>query len=1066
METDEAEHSVNHSEWTAVQLPFIPYRDSASFKNPAPFIPRTYNAFLYYPEGRVIGGSHFGFSSNINVKLFWLSEARFGFSLCFPRSRDKANPLFYDLSTKKETKAHQINFIFRPDTFDLRHRGFTDDEFNRYPNLTTAVDGNDFLVVDITLKDGSEVEVEGFRSPYIGIDPTTSRIVNKDIPIQGFKSIPAIMAQRSFTLVVNSRSYVIPLFGFGGVTRPPISPYKTGPWDKKVFDDIIPANRGPQLPAKYKFNSLEGLVVTLGQSVVQDNYDIDCKAAKIAETKFPVAFIRAGHKDNGTIIIAAYIRIDPHFKAAHQPAWSRLVVPNDSVKVLIFDRDDEPCKIPGILASEATGKPKSITAMIMEDASLIPGHTKQGNFFFKFTLHRHQMKGDIRVFSSCQQAERAAHWPDSASHLVAEDGMEVYREPDIDDDFDGGYSLPPVDSRTYHLLRLRQSWFRDLMVGNGFAKTCRWPPVDEIPEYDGFDPSMTQFIQAVDSLGIHRYNKGPLPVYGVNYTTDIDDHLLDTIINRLFPRDQKRYRNYMSSVPMGLAVISGFAGSGKTETMALTVALLIFNPDIGRVYGSGPTNIAIDNLAERTCRVIGDIVSTYNSTKPSYAEPICRKIIIRGHELEREIRVFFRILYTHSIKNIWSVEDVGFKTQDFEALHPDDDVALHRLHEQWQSQPGLSRLLSLAQDEMTTEEYKSGKTVDSDIIRKLMQQILDLAHMVCTTPHISDDSPYKEWNGLKANAVAFDEAGALSRPDALLVWGNDFRPCVLAGDDRQLLPIVMTINDRDPKDSKRYLNRFGPDGQVSLLEFLKYTGWPVYSLEVQHRIVRGGFILALRNVYQDLADRFEYGETCAVKYHPIGEKVERYLNREYNIPLALDKDGNLEEIRPVFVHCRGTVCEFSKSKSLTNHGQISIMVSILEKMVTELELNTDDIVVIAPYRFLKKHTQEALDEHPTLYGITVDTADTFQGREAPIAIFLMGVTSQSGPGFVAHKNRLNVGVTRHQDQLIIIGDLSVLSTRSRYSDKTLAGMIKDLRDWKRVINVNWSGESDGIRVTK
>jgi superfamily I DNA and/or RNA helicase len=39
-----------------------------------------------------------------------------------------------------------------------------------------------------------------------------------------------------------------------------------------------------------------------------------------------------------------------------------------------------------------------------------------------------------------------------------------------------------------------------------------------------------------------------------------------------------------------------------------------------------------------------------------------------------------------------------------------------------------------------------------------------------------------------------DEAGAMSKADAILVWGAECRPCAMAGDEKQLPPAVMLLS--------------------------------------------------------------------------------------------------------------------------------------------------------------------------------------------------------------------------------------------------------------------------------
>jgi hypothetical protein len=98
--------------------------------------------------------------------------------------------------------------------------------------------------------------------------------------------------------------------------------------------------------------------------------------------------------------------------------------------------------------------------------------------------------------------------------------------------------------------------------------------------------------------------------------------------------------------------------------------------------------------------------------------------------------------------------------------------------------------------------------------------------------------------------------------------GPGLRPCVLGGDPRQLRPFV-GISEMVRPDGT-VMNPFLDLARVSILEWLKRTGWPVLLLARQHRIVSGGFDMAKKVIYGDIPDdQFSYGDrTCLDFDHP------------------------------------------------------------------------------------------------------------------------------------------------------------------------------------------------------
>lgn len=130
--------------------------------------------------------------------------------------------------------------------------------------------------------------------------------------------------------------------------------------------------------------------------------------------------------------------------------------------------------------------------------------------------------------------------------------------------------------------------------------------------------------------------------------------------------------------------------------------------------------------------------------------------------------------------------------------------------------------------------------------------------------------------------------------------GNTLLPCILGGDDKQLLPAVMTVGDKDKDD--KYLNRHPADGRFSALAFYKANSWPIYRLQSQFRMARGMFDLCHEMFYSE--DPFTYAATCdpSLASHADGAKLEEFLQQQFP-SLSPPAPGTME---PVFVHCKGS----------------------------------------------------------------------------------------------------------------------------------------------------------------
>lgn len=63
----------------------------------------------------------------------------------------------------------------------------------------------------------------------------------------------------------------------------------------------------------------------------------------------------------------------------------------------------------------------------------------------------------------------------------------------------------------------------------------------------------------------------------------------------------------------------------------------------------------------------------------------------------------------------------------------------------------------------------------------------------------------------------------MHRGDLYCVWGNCLLPCLVAGDEKQLAPTIMT-SSREKDASGNLRNRHVADGKNSPLQFFKATG--------------------------------------------------------------------------------------------------------------------------------------------------------------------------------------------------------------------------------------------------
>ncbi|KAJ4113303.1 hypothetical protein NW768_011586, partial [Fusarium equiseti] len=165
---------------------------------------------------------------------------------------------------------------------------------------------------------------------------------------------------------------------------------------------------------------------------------------------------------------------------------------------------------------------------------------------------------------------------------------------------------------------------------------------------------------------------------------------------------------------------------------------------------------------------------------------------------------------------------------------------------------------------------------------------------------MSTSQPYKHFNSWSARAVLFDEAAAMHRADGLLVYGNSMRPAVLIGDEKQLPPVLMTMNAK--REDGTAVNRFGSDAKISWLSWMLHLNIPAFHLYTQHRMARGMFDMALEVTYNQLKNHFAYGSSCDLSNFPFANAIPNLFNAKRNLGLPENT------MSPTFVDCQDCPC--------------------------------------------------------------------------------------------------------------------------------------------------------------
>jgi hypothetical protein len=216
---------------------------------------------------------------------------------------------------------------------------------------------------------------------------------------------------------------------------------------------------------------------------------------------------------------------------------------------------------------------------------------------------------------------------------------------------------------------------------------------------------------------------------------------------------------------------------------------------VGPVYATAPTCADADDLARRLDRMSRMAVLLANEPGRSPGQVWChRKLIIRGYPFKDEYKAFMNLLKNpragdtarpyrafsvqsdwkfHRSLSYWLLLALGSPAPGRE-LNEDDAPYLSALRSEFDRLTSvnaldyhypLRRLVEVARGDISWAAYATGFVVKQRHIEPLFNQMMGAAHVVCTTPTLSCQGSFAEWNSKIAKAIVVHDAGHMSRPD-------------------------------------------------------------------------------------------------------------------------------------------------------------------------------------------------------------------------------------------------------------------------------------------------------------
>ncbi|KAH6695095.1 hypothetical protein F5X68DRAFT_257833 [Plectosphaerella plurivora] len=869
--------------------------------------------------------------------------------------------------------------------------------------------------VTIRLHQGARCEIRHWGIPYRNIsDPTLDAIVNNDAPFhRGLSLLDIFLRGTKFKFAALLTHNTLQT-RIKSLPPPFMHPYGTRhEWNLDTYRNLTKRTAGPEeLKLLHQYDSMDDFLAIATQFNVRNVLRVHHAAAEIAMFDWPAYFVGVYEEAQSACIIVSTAKTQ---HGTSHPLWRRLIKTTDFKLVVHPHRD--PAEEERIKDLELYQR--KIMVEYANDLRILRHHN----------IEDHELLLQVELPSS----EDRPAWLQPRvfdSRTTAYQQLRAKGRVDALQAFADG-AQPCGISTTMPGITVgdQQALHRGLLQGIGFAEWMTTPPT----------PSNI----VGENVGLQRPAYRQLP--SIDFTATEDTKYLACVLAGLLPNDRHRFKRYLSDRPLGLGLITGGAGFGKTELVA--VAALIMQAKLGPILCVAP-DVAVNAFAERIDRISARATDLRNQNP---GEGVRQKLVVHG-SMDMEVRAFMAILQkpqdgSHLTPGAaWALESAwhlklsvtywllvvfGFDHPEVEELSDIHPKALHDIRIDVRSRGDLVAIRAWAAQKPERAELPLGSSLDT--LRELMRRVVDAADekMAC--------------------GLAVDDASKMSRTDLLGAWGNRLAPCFLAGDTKQVSPVIAGTGRGT---NGLYTSRRTGDGQISLLELFEFSGMPVYRTNVQLRAAEGLYLIPAKTFYPEMKS-FTYVPDCtpALPKFKLGQVSENFIAAWYHdVPSV--KRPPPRRLSPLFINCMDSLVEHDpRTGQNRSKDQVRMALDFARDFIKSSDVTADKITFLAHHAAnvdlidTLKSTEYA--QHLANSG-PASTVDAYQGRDNGFVIVVMGTNGAVGPGFTADPFRLNTMMSRAKSGLVIVGDFSVLKDL----DINRSGKLE----------IEWDGETVRINV--
>ncbi|KAI9599086.1 P-loop containing nucleoside triphosphate hydrolase protein [Syncephalis fuscata] len=433
-----------------------------------------------------------------------------------------------------------------------------------------------------------------------------------------------------------------------------------------------------------------------------------------------------------------------------------------------------------------------------------------------------------------------------------------------------------------------------------------------------------------------------------------------------------------------LALVHGPPGTGKTYTLTEIIRQFVMRKK--RVLVCGPSNISVDNLAER---LAPHGIPMIRLGHPARALPS-----IVEHTLDAQTRI----------------SDSGAVLQD---VRRDMDAALARLP---RCKKGSERRSIYGELRQLRKEYRRREA-------KLVTELMSNASVVISTLSGADS---RRLQGQAFDVVVIDEAAQALEAECWIAI-NRANCVILAGDHQQLPPTVLSskrINsDNTTIAASKDPNVFTLDITLFDRMLARHGDAIKRTLLVQYRMHTDIMTFPSLHFYANQLTADDSVSSRLLSDLPGVDDTD-----DTTIPLLWIDTADRGWMEQVEVDARG-----EPGDSRLNPGEAAQVIRHVKQLI-EAGISSDNIAVITPYNAQVAYLRDRLRESYPL--LEIGSVDGFQGREKEAIIFSLVRSNDTGEiGFLADRRRTNVAITRPRRHLCVIGDSETVGKSDTFYQK-------------------------------